>query len=109
LGFEGAWDAAFCVELVGEYGLRKLVPLADTAGEVEPWFLAADPGRELFALYLPSAAPATIPLDATAFDCRLFQLGPRRIGRPKFIATSGGSRLSMPDTEGDILIIGRKP
>ena len=107
LGFEGAWDAAYCVELVGEYGLGKLVPLADTSGEVEPWFLAADPGRELFALYLPSAAPATIPLDATAYDCRLFQLGTRRIGRPSFSTTTEGSRLSMPNAEGDVLVIGR--
>ena len=108
LRFEGAWDASYCVRLFEDFGLRSLLPVADDASGVEPWFLAVDPDRSRFALYLPSAAPAEIPLDASAYECRLHQLGPRRIGVPRFVPTAGGSRLSMPDAEGDVLVLGRK-
>jgi hypothetical protein len=108
LGFEGAWDTALCVHITNNYGLQDLNPMADTHENVEPWFLAADDRMDHFALYLPVAVPATLPFNAADYECDLYMLDSRRIGKPKFCAAEQGSILIMPEIEGDALILGKR-
>jgi hypothetical protein len=108
LRLPGAWDAGYARWLFETFRLGEVEPVRSPSVSPEV-AIAASRSGDVVAMYAPY--PAEIPLgrDLSRHDVVLVDLADRRIVRPRLRHEAAGTTLSLPDVNGDTLLVARAP
>lgn len=103
LRFPGAWDAGFARSLFETYGLFGLEAQGSPNGASGEVRMAATPGRDKIAVYLPYATEITLEVDLSGYELLMIDLVERRVGRARYRIEGKGTRILLQDFNADTL------
>jgi hypothetical protein len=109
LKLPGAWDMAFMKSIIELYALTDLDPLQELIDAMpETVRCSALADRSRFAAYLPVPLELKFTFDISSYRISCINLETRTFEYPSVMRTEKGTKLSMPRSGGDRLIIAEK-
>jgi len=108
LRFPGAWDAAYARTVFETYDLFGLVAAGSPRECSREVRLAATPGGDKLAVYVPYAVEFTLDEDLSGCELFMVDLEQRRTVRPEITVVSEGTRIHLPEFNADALFLALK-